>query len=153
MRVLPVLIAVALPLTACSVEKTAKVEGDKTANFSALENGAVSFEVPGMKGHIKLPAAMMTSSDMDIDGVKLFPGSHVSNVRAEEKVVTINFSSPTKVDALKDYYGKEFRKAGTQATIQGNGFGGKTKDGDDFSLGFTEAGTATNGTLVIRDKD
>ena len=153
MRTTLLIAAAALPLAACSVEKTEKVEGDKTVTLSALENGAVSFEVPGVKGNIKLPAAMMTSSDMDVDGVKLFPGSHVSNVRAEEKIVTIAFSSPAKVDALKEYYGREFRKTGTRATIQGDGFGGKTKDGDDFTLAFIEAGASSNGTLVIRDKD
>lgn len=140
----------ALPLAACNIEKS---KDDTTLNINASEDGAVSFQIPGMKGNFKLPQSMMRHSNMEIDGVKMFPGSAVNSVRAEDKVVTIGFTSPASVAKLKDYYGKEFAKNGVNAVIQGDGFGGKTKDGDDFTLSFAETNGNTAGTMVIRDKD
>lgn len=151
MRALLLVTIAALPLAACDVSRTSK--DDKTVNINASENGAVSFQVPGLKGNLKLPASMMKHSGVEIDGVKIFPGSSVTSVRAEDKIVTIGFTAPGSVADLKDYYGKQFADKGVNATIQGNGFGGKTKDGDDFTLGFAEAGKDTAATMVIRDKD
>lgn len=151
MRALLLVTIAALPLAACDVEKTSK--DDRTVNIQAGEDGAVAFQIPGMKGNFKLPASMMKHSNMEIDGVKMYPGSGVNSVRAEDKVVTIGFTSPGTVAKLKDYYGKEFAKNSVNAIIQGDGFAGKTKDGDDFTLSFAETNGATAGTMVIRDKD
>ncbi len=151
MRALILVSIAALPLAACEVQKTGK--DDATVNINASENGAVSFQVPGVKGNFKLPASMMKHSDMDVDGVKLFPGSSVNSVRAEDKNVTIGFNAPASIAQLKEYYGKEFAKKGVNAVIQGDGFAGKTKDGDDFTLSFAETNGRTAGTMLIRDKD
>jgi hypothetical protein len=150
MRALLLVTIAALPLAACDISKSSD---DKNVNIQASEDGAVSFQIPGMKGNFKLPASMMRHSNMEIDGVKMYPGSSVNSVRAEDKIVTIGFTSPATVQKLMDYYGKEFAKAGVRASIQGNGFGGKTKDGDDFTLSFAETNGNTAGTMVIRDKD
>lgn len=152
MRALLLVSIAALPLAACDIQKTGK--DDKAVNINASDDGAVSFQVPGVKGNFKLPASLMKHSDMDIDGVKLFPGSSVNGVRAEDKIVTIGFTSPGSVAELKDYYGKQFADKQVTATIQGDGFGGKTKDGDDFTLSFVATNAdKTAGTMVIRDKD
>lgn len=151
MRALLLVSITALPLAACDISKTSTE--DKTVTFNAAENGAVSFQVPGMKGNFSLPAAMMRTGKMDIDGVNLFPGSAVNSVRAEDKIVTVGFTSPGSVAELKDYYGREFAKKGVTATAQGDSFVGKTKDGDDFTLSFVQTnGGKTAGTMLIRDK-
>lgn len=151
MRALLFVSIVALPLAACDISKSSD---DKTVNINATEDGAVSFQIPGMKGNFKLPSSMMRHSNMEIDGVKIFPGSSVNSVRAEDNVVTIGFTAPGSVADLKDYYGKQFAEKGVTATIQGDGFGGKTKDGDDFTLNFAATNAkSTAGTMVIRDKD
>ena len=152
MRALLLVSIAALPVAACDVQRTSK--DDKTVNINASADGAVSFQVPGVKGNFKLPASMMKHSDMDIDGVKLYPGSAVNSVRAEDKVVTIGFISSASVAELKEYYGKKFAEKGVTAAMQGDGFAGKTKDGDDFTLSLvaTDKG-GTAGTMHIRDKD
>lgn len=151
MRALLALAIATLPLTACDIQKTDK--DDKTVTFNASDNGAVAFQVPGVKGSIKLPGAMMAHGDMDVDGVKLYPDSRVTSVNAGDTGVTIGFSSPATIAALKAYYAKQFAEKGVNATVQGDGFAGKTKDGDDFTLSLAEAGDRTTGTMVIRDKD
>ncbi len=108
MRAMLLFTAATLPLAACDIQKTSG--DDKSVNITAAENGAVSFQVPGVKGNIKLPSSMMAHSDMDIDGVKLFPGSHVTNVRAEDQDVMIGFTSPGTVAELKAYYARGIRR-------------------------------------------
>ena len=147
MRALLALAVAALPLAACDIQKTDK--DDKTVTFNASDNGAVAFQVPGVKGSIKLPGAMVAHGDMDVDGVKLFPDSRVTDVNAGDTGVTIGFSSPTTIATLKDYYTKQFAEKGVNATVQGDGFAGKTKDGDDFTLRLAEAGDRTTGTMVV----
>lgn len=151
MRALLLVSIAALPLAACDISKTST--DDKTVNINASEDGAVAFQIPGMKGNFKLPSSMMKHSNMEIDGVKMFPGSSVKSVRAEDKVVTIGFTAPASIPELKAYYGKEFAKQGVNAIIQGDGFAGKTRDGDDFTLSFVATtGRDTAGTMLIRDK-
>lgn len=151
MRAMLLFTAATLPLGACDIQKTSG--DDKSVNITAAENGAVSFQVPGVTGNIKLPSSMMAHSDMDIDGVKLFPGSHVTNVRAEDQDVLIGFTAPGTVAELKAYYAREFADKKVNAIAQGNGFGGKTGDGSDFTLSFAEANKGTAGTMKIHDKD
>jgi hypothetical protein len=149
MRALLLATIAVLPLAACNVEKTSK--GDKTVVFNASDNGAVAFQVPGLKGNIKLPASMVAHGDMDIDGVKLFPDSRVGNVDVNNDDVTIGFKSPAAVAAVKDYYAKQFAEKGVTVTAHGDGFSGKTKDGNDFTLKLAAQGDATAGTMYIHD--
>ncbi len=150
MRAILLLIVAALPLAACDIQKTDGNENVVT--FNASDKGAVAFQVPGVKGNIKLPGAMTANSDMDIDGVKLFPGSRVTNVRAEDGIVTIGFASPKSVADVKDHYARQFAAKDVTATLNGDKFSGSTKDGDAFTLDLAEADGKTAGTMVIRDR-
>ena len=151
MRAFLLLTIATLPLAACDIQKSSK--DDKTVTFNASENGAVAFQVPGVKGKIKLPGAIMAHGDMDIDGVKLLPGSHIGSVRAEDKVVSIGFTSPNSVAEVRDYYAKQFADKGVTATLAGNKFSGTTEDGDAFTLDLVEADGKTAGTILVHNEE
>ncbi|CAM3122708.1 hypothetical protein SPAN111604_04760 [Sphingomonas antarctica] len=151
MRILLLVTIAALPLAACDIQRTNK--DDKTVTFNASDNGAVAFQVPGVKGNIKLPGTMRMHGDMDIDGVKIFPDSRVGSVNVNDQDVVIGFKSPGTVATVKDYYAKQFAEKGVSVTADGDGFTGKTKDGDDFALTLADSGGATAGTMKIHDKE
>ena len=145
------IIAATLPLAACDVHKTGKHDASVTINAS--ENGSVAYEGPGVKGSLQVEPVMLKQSNMEIDGVKMFPGSNFTAVNVQDNAVTMGFSAPAKVAVVKDYYAKRFAEEGVTVTPSIDGFVGKTKDGGDFTLGFVDKGEATAVTKVVHDKE
>lgn len=150
------LILLAVPLlAACDVHS--KGAGDGNVVIQADEGGNVEFDLPIVGGKMKVPAGMMHSGDVDIDGVKLMPGSSVNgfSVFAGDKGATVNlgFKAPASPDAVRSYYVSEFRKKGVEAALAGNTISGRSKDGSDFTIDVDPAGNGSQGKIVIHSKD
>jgi hypothetical protein len=124
-------------------------------------SGRVALDIPGFKGEITLPPMAMEGGSMDIGGVELFPGTKVEgvDVRAgragEDDVVTMRFSAPAAAAAVRAYFLAAFKEQGIAVTTGPDGtIAGTGKDGDPFTLAIADrGGTASAGTLVIRNKD
>jgi hypothetical protein len=145
-------------LTACNVQ--AKHDGDKndTVRISASDaDGNVSFDVPFAKGEVKLPGGAIHGGDIDIDGVKMYPGATVTglNVNAADKnsVVNIGFKAPAPPQKVRDYYMSEFKKKGVEASASGDGVSGKSKDGDQFEIHVQPLGGGSQGSVTIHSDD
>ena len=68
-----------LPLLAgCNFHSKNSARGDDNVSINADAGGNISFDVPFAKGQVKVPAGFMHKGDVDIDGVKLMPGSQVT---------------------------------------------------------------------------
>lgn len=146
-----------LLLTACNVDTKLPQEGDDNVMINASESGKVAFDLPFAKGEINLPSGFMNDGNVDIDGVKLMPGSKVTGFSVlgenQESTVNIAFSAPKSADEVRTYFVDQFAKQGGKASLSGNAVNATTKDGDPVTVSVDPAGTGSNGMIVIHSTD
>jgi hypothetical protein len=144
-------------LGGCNVHSQNPANGDENVTINADENGSVAFNLPFVKGQVKVPAGMMHNGNVDIDGVKLMPGSQVTgfSVFAADKASTVNmtFTAPASPDAVRSYFVDQFRKQGVDAAIAADSVNGKSRDGSPFTIQIASADNGSKGTIVIKSKD
>jgi len=117
------------------------------------EGGGIDINVPDF-------VDFDVTGDFDIDGVKLYPGSHVTtvNVDAQDKAgadnatVQLGFTSPAEPAKAADWMAGEFAKKGVKITRSGDALAGTDKDGDAFTINFAPDGANTKGDVRIVSK-
>ena len=147
-----------LPLLAgCNMHSKMPGDDDEAVSIKADESGNLEFNLPIVEGKMKLPAGVMHNGDVDIDGVKMMPGSAITgfSVFAGDKGSTVNlaFNAPAAPDEVRSYYVDQFKKQGVEAALAGNSITGKSKDGGDFTIDVSPAAKGSRGKIVIHDKD
>jgi len=144
-------------LAACNVHSKNPANGDENVSIRADQSGNISFDVPFAKGQVKVPAGFMHKGDVDMNGVKLMPGSAVTgfSVFARDKgsIVNMAFTAPASPDNVRAYYIDQFKTQGVEAAIRGDAVTGKTKDGGAFTIHVSPARNGSQGTIEIQDKD
>ena len=144
-------------LAACNVQSKNPHRGDDNVSIHADESGHVSFNLPIAQGQVKVPAGFMHNGDVDIDGVKLMPGSQVTgfNVDAShgKANVDMSFNAPAAPDAVRSYFVEQFKKQDVEAAISGDAVTGKSKDGNAFAIHVTPAAGGSVGKIEIQSKD
>jgi len=144
-------------LAGCNVHSQNPANSDENVTITADEGGNVAFNLPFVKGQVKVPSGFMHKGDFDIDGVKLMPGSSVTgfSVFAKDKGSTVNmaFTAPASPDVVRSYFVDQFKQKGVEAAIAGDAVSGKTKDGSPFTIQVGSAGSGSNGTIVVQSKD
>ena len=148
----------AVPLLAgCNVHSKDSAKGDDNVSVKADESGNISFDVPFAKGQIKVPAGFMHEGDVDIDGVKLMPGSRVTgfNLDSHNDVsnVEMAFTAPASPDEVRAYFIDQFKKKGIEASASGDSVSGKSKDGNPFRIEIGPAAGGSQGKIVVQDHD
>ena len=148
----------AVPLLAgCNVHSKNPANGDENVSIHADENGEIAFNLPIAEGHVKVPAMMMHNGNIDIEGVKLMPGSSVTgfSVDAGDKGSNVNmaFTAPASPDEVRTYYADQFKKKNVEVALAGDAITGKTKDGSPFLIRVSPAGNGSQGRIQIQDKD
>jgi len=148
----------AVPLLAgCNVHSKTPADSDENVTIHADESGQIAFNLPFAEGHVKVPATMMHSGNIDIDGVKLMPGSSVTgfSVLAGDKSANVNmaFTAPASPDEVRSYYVDQFKKQGVEVALAGDAVSGKTKDGSPFIVRVTPAANGSQGKIEVQDKD
>jgi hypothetical protein len=147
-----------LPLLgACDMHSKNPAKGDENVTIQADDSGHIAFDLPVVEGKLKVPAGMMHNGNIDIDGVKMMPGSSLTgfNVNAGDHGATVDlgFTTPAAPDAVRSYYVDEFKKKGVEAALAGNSVTGRSKDGSDFKIQVEPAANGSRGKIVIHDKD
>ena len=147
-------ILVILPLLAgCNVHS----DGDDNVSIHADQSGNIAFNLPIAEGKLKIPGNFMHEGDVDIDGVKLMPGSSLTgfNLDSHNDVsnVDMSFTSTASPDEVRSYYVDQFKKQGVEAAIAGDAVTGKSKDGSPFTIQVAPAANGSTGKIVIQDKD
>jgi len=148
----------AVPLLAgCNVHSKNPANEDENVSIHADENGEIAFNLPIAEGHVKVPAMMMHNGNIDIDGVKLMPGSSVTgfSVDAGDKGANVNmaFTAPASPDEVRTYYADQFKKKNVEVALAGDAITGKTKDGSPFVIRVSPAGNGSQGRIEVQDKD
>src|SRR5438067_5551685 len=100
-------------LGGCNVHSNNPSNADENVTISADEGGNVAFNLPFVKGQVKVPSGFMHKGDFDIDGVKLLPGSQVTgfSVLAQDKGSTVDmaFTAPAAPHGVRSYFVDQFR--------------------------------------------
>jgi hypothetical protein len=151
------LLAVPLLLSACDVERKHSGDSGDNVSIKADASGNVSFDVPFVKGQVKVPETMLHNGDIDIDGVKLMPGSKLTgfSVFAQDKgsKVDMAFTAPAAPEQVRAYYVDQFKAKGVEATLSGDAVSGKSKDGSPFTIQVSPSGSGSVGKIEIQSKD
>ncbi|HET7316062.1 MAG TPA: hypothetical protein VFI88_01395 [Sphingomicrobium sp.] len=147
-----------LPLLAgCDVHSKNPADSDGNVIIQADDSGHIAFNLPIAEGKLKIPGAMMHNGDIDIDGVKLMPGSSVTgfSVFAGDKGATVNlgFSAPAKPDEVRSYYIERFHNNGMEAALAGEAVTGKTKDGNPFTIHVGPGPNGSQGKIEFVDRN
>jgi len=147
-----------LPLIAgCNVHSRNPANSGDDVTIHADEGGNIAFNLPIAEGQVKIPSGFMHEGDIDIDGVKLMPGSKVTgfNLDSHSGVsnVDMSFTAPTSPDEVRSYYLDQFKMQGVEAALAGDAVTGKSKDGSPFTIQVSQGGSGSVGKIVIQDKD
>jgi len=147
-----------LPLLAgCDFHANRNHRDDDKVSIRSDAGGNVSFDLPFAKGQVKLPEGFMHGGDVDIDGVKLMPGSTMTgfNLDSQNDIsnVELAFTSPAPPDQVRAYYLDQFKKKGVEASVSGDAVTGKSKDGKPFRIEIEAAANGSQGKLVVEDRD
>jgi hypothetical protein len=163
MRARVLIIAVPLVLAACQV-KVGKDETDNGASVSVGADGNVSvrsaegdkglaISVPGFEAKMNIPGLQMGGENMDIDGMKLYPGTKLDaiNVNGHDKEggVDMRFTSAAAPAALARYYADSARAhdfANVKVTTDGAASTLTADKPDDDKLTITMAPDPKGGT-------
>ncbi len=147
---LTMLTALAL-LAACDRRDDAPVE---IRSAEKPGQSRLKIEADGFKADVNLPMAGMMSDKMEIDGVKLFPGSNITGVDIDAKGkedgrVTMRFETPAPRDKVVAWFGDQFTQQKFEARQTSGGFAGTSADGNWYTLDLKAAGGGTAGEFRL----
>ncbi len=176
MRRAVLLLAFPLVLAACGHRRTEETtttvtkDGVTTTTVTTRKVGAhddaktssgLDIDTDKFKANIEIPAMIFGGDHMDMDGMKLYPGSTVKgiHVKATDRngdsrgTVTMDFTSPAAPAAVADHMKAQAEKAGF--TVSGASAAGMTgikaedKDTNRFTVTLNANGDATVGQMVM----
>jgi hypothetical protein len=144
-------------LAGCNVHSKNPANGDDNVSIHADDSGNIAFNLPIAEGQVKVPTSMMHNGNVDIDGVKLMPGSSVTGFNVEARnnnaTVDISFKAPASPDQVRSYFLDQFRKQGVEAALSGDAVTGKSKDGSPFVIHVEPGPSGSRGKVELQDKD
>ncbi len=152
-------------LTACnggdgegsSISITGETDnGTPTAVVANGSTGSVKLDLPGFKADIALPKIKLDADDFDMNGVHLFPGSTIADLRiadgkgnADDRV-EVRFSSPAAAAEVRTWFADKLGKAGYKLTQAGQALQGTTDEGKPFRMELRDTGAkSSEGTISL----
>lgn len=150
-----------VPLAACDDGKegaTISVNADDDGNIVTDidgNSGTIALKTPVFSGQLKVPGIDLKSSNFDMNGVHLYPGSTIAamNVnagRGDSGTVKVDFDSPADPATVRDWFKDKLTHAGFTLAAKGNGLTGTTDDKKPFTLDLAPAdGGHARGRITI----
>jgi hypothetical protein len=145
-----------------SVSINAKSDDGEDVQISADgETGKVAVNVPGFEGKMTLPKVILDHSNFDIDGVKLYPGSKVTNINInaddsggkDSTKVNATFTAPADPAKVAAYFRKAFADEDIKVSGSDASLAGTTNDGNPFTITLTPGVAGqTSGAVAIDAK-
>lgn len=136
-------------------------EAAPSADLLPEERGQIAVDLPGGFG-FKVPsgAVGLDGSDLEIDGVGLYPGAKAQDMQVRvlqdrasdgsRALITMAFSSPDSPDKVADWYMKSFEEADVTVTRTQNQLSGTSQDGNRFTITIEPIGKASRGVVRVR---
>lgn len=153
-----------LALSACNRSDegtTVSINADGGNVLGAIngETGEMKIDVPGFQGSVKLPKIKIDSSNFDLNGVRLYPGSSIRNLNivGNEKTdhdtgggLRVAFASPANPAIVRDWFAERLGKVGYKVHSEGANLIGTTDENKPFRLELAPDGAdKATGTIVI----
>lgn len=161
---LALLLPVAL-IAACDrkgEEATVEIQSGNGSTQITAQPGKESrlkIDTPGVKADISVPFLSMMTEKMEIDGVKLYPGSKIAgvNINADDGKddgrFSLRFQAPAGQAKVADWFRRQFAENQFKMTLQGSRFTGTNDDGNPVSLDLRDgANGMTEGEIRIEDR-
>jgi hypothetical protein len=139
-------------------EPGAVAQAVPAAGDVVVEKG-LAIDTPAFAGRVNIPGLSIGGEDMDLDGMKLPPGSSVTGIKVDapetgKDQVRIAFTSTGAAAAVADHFRAQAKAAGyTLAPGAALDVRGARPDGESFALTVTPAGAGATGALLLLDKD
>jgi len=141
-------------------EGAAATQAVPAAGNAPVEKG-LAINTPAFEGRLNIPGMTIGGEDMDLDGMKLPPGSKVTGIKVDapdagRDQVRIAFTSDTAAAAVAEHFRAQGREAGyalVAGTTDPLDVRGAKTDGESFALTVAPAGAGATGTLLLLDKD
>lgn len=153
----PLLLPIAL--AACHGSANINFDGNDTDGNSVIStdaNGRIQIKAPGVQGSITLPKVPLDAKNFDIDGVTLYPGSTLKNLKVNDSQgdkdgqVIVEFESPAAPTVVRDWFRDNMTKQGFKVTTKDVNLIGTTDDGQPFALQLSAQGDAkTKGLMQV----
>ncbi len=136
----------------------------RAVDRDASTGGGLKIDSDQFKANVEIPGLSFGGDHMDLDGMKLYPGSTVKGVHvhavdkggADRGEVIMNFSSPAAPVTVARHMADQARNAGfTVTTDTAAAVAGSKADGsgrDSFTATFNANGDATVGQLTLVGK-
>jgi len=157
----PLLLAgLALSIAACNrsdegTSVTINADGGNVMGAIDGETGEMKIDIPGLKGAVTLPKIKLDSGNFDLNGVRLYPGSSITNVSVtgdgkEAGGLRVRFASPATPDVVRGWFAERLAKVGYRVTADGANLVGTTDENKPFRLELAPDGAGkASGTVVI----
>ena len=118
------------------------------------ETGEMKIDVPGFQGSVKLPKIKIDTSNFDLNGVRLYPGSSIKtlNIVGDDKAggLRVAFASPATPTIVRDWFAQRLGKVGYQVHPEGTNLIGTTDENKPFRLELAPDGKdKATGTIII----
>jgi hypothetical protein len=129
---------------------------------AATGNGSVSIDAPGFKAEVSLPSINL-GGHVDLDGIKLAPGTKVSGVNVDARdngenggdsgTVRMHFTNPQPPGPVLDHYARSAADAGYGAIARTGTSLSAKKDEKSFAVEISPDGSGSRGTITMTGKD
>ena len=179
LRVLPPAVAAALVLAGCgghateetthtvtrdgvtTTTITTRAAGDARATATAAGSSGLSIDSDQFKANIDIPGMSFGGEHMNLDGIKLYPGSTVKGMHVhavdrpgiEKGEVVVDFTSPAAPVTVAQHMADAARRAGYTLTVNSAAqVGGSKADGNEtkrFAVTLGPNGEATAGQMTL----
>lgn len=148
-----------LSLAACGGVGGNITINDKDGNVAIAtdKDGRTTIKAPGVDITTTLPKVSLKAEDFDINGMKLYPGSTISDVNIQagdngnaNDHVALKFAAPADLASVQAWFRDQTGKHGFKVTPSGNGFAGTTDDGQPITIELNADGKGkTSGALRV----
>lgn len=160
------LVLIVLPLFALGACEMKVGKGDDAAGGNSSASSHVSLDIPGFSAKVDLPAFDAEGKNMDIDGIKLYPGSQVTGVDIKadggadtskgKGSVRISYASADAPAKLRAYYegaAKDHGFTSTAPTQEGPAtlLNLTSSEGKAVRIAIEPDGAGSKGALTILD--
>lgn len=146
-----------------SEEASVSIGADGNVAISANEGSdGVAVKLPGFEGRVKIPGMKIGGDDMDINGMKPYPGSTFSSINVTDPKgpangrVAMRFTAPAAPDKVAGHFAAQARDNGfTGVAVASKGgtatLTAQNDEGDPVTITMAPGPGGTAGTILIRD--